>query len=140
MKYAPSKPPSECHSLAEIRTQIDQLDRGIIQALGERRRYVMAAGAFKTNPGEVAAPERVRAVQEERERWAEEEGLPRLASIANLMEVPSGGPTTVKGADWQRWRRRSAGRFRQPRRGLGGACEHVARKEAMPRAPGRSSM
>jgi isochorismate pyruvate lyase len=75
MKYAPSKPPSECHSLAEIRTQIDQIDRGIIQALGERRRYVMAAGAFKTNPGEVAAPERVRAILEERARWAEEEGL-----------------------------------------------------------------
>jgi len=62
------------HTLAEIRTQIDQIDRGIIQALGERERYVTAA-AFKTSPSEVAAPERVRAVLEERKRWAEEEGL-----------------------------------------------------------------
>jgi isochorismate pyruvate lyase len=68
-----SKPPSECRTLAEIRAPIDQIDRGIIQTLGERKRSVMAA-AFKTSPSEVAAPERVRALLEERERWAEEEG------------------------------------------------------------------
>lgn len=70
-----SKRPQECHTLADIRTEIDQIDRGIIRAIGERKQYVMAAAAFKTTPTEVAAPERFTAMLKMRRQWAEEEGL-----------------------------------------------------------------
>ena len=69
------KRPQECQSLAEIRTEIDRIDRAIIHAIGERRQYVLAATGFKTNPTEVAAPERFAAMLQVRRQWAELEGL-----------------------------------------------------------------
>ncbi len=69
------KRPEECHTLAEIRTEVDRIDREIIRAIGERKHYVIAAAAFKTNPTEVAAPERFAAMLQVRRQWAEEEGL-----------------------------------------------------------------
>ncbi len=71
----PPKRPEECRTLAEIRTEVDRIDREIIRAIGERKHYVIAAAAFKTNPTEVAAPERFAAMLQVRRQWAEEEGL-----------------------------------------------------------------
>ncbi|MBS1855644.1 MAG: chorismate mutase family protein [Acidobacteria bacterium] len=70
-----AKPPRECRTLAEIRQEIDRIDRGIIRAIGERKQYVMAAAAFKKNPAEVAAPERFAAMLAVRRQWAEEVGI-----------------------------------------------------------------
>lgn len=67
--------PEECSDLGEIRTEIDRIDRNVISALGERFQYVKAAAKFKSNRGEVAAPERVKAMLEQRRRWAEQAGL-----------------------------------------------------------------
>jgi isochorismate pyruvate lyase len=67
--------PQECLSLADIRREIDRIDRNIIRAIGERKQYVVAAAAFKTTPAEVAAPERFAAMLQARRQWAEEEGL-----------------------------------------------------------------
>jgi isochorismate pyruvate lyase len=69
------KRPEECRTLADIRGEIDRIDRDIIRAIGERRHYVVAAAAFKTSPGEVAARERFAAMLQTRRQWAEEEGL-----------------------------------------------------------------
>lgn len=69
------KHPQECHTLADIRTEIDRIDRDIIRAIGERKQYVIAAAAFKTTPSEVAAPERFTTMLQMRRRWAEEEAL-----------------------------------------------------------------
>lgn len=69
------KPPRECRTLAEIRQEIDRIDRGIVRAIGERKQYVMAAAAFKKNTAEVAAPERFAAMLAVRRQWAEEEGI-----------------------------------------------------------------
>lgn len=71
----PSKLPENCSSLADVRQEIDRIDRGIIAALGERKRFVMAALRFKTSPAAVAAPERVAAMLEARRQWAEQEGI-----------------------------------------------------------------
>ena len=54
----------------EIRAEIDRIDRDVIAALGERFQYVKAAAKFKSNRGEVAAPERVTAMLEHRRNWA----------------------------------------------------------------------
>lgn len=69
------KQPDECADLAEIRVEIDRIDRDVIATLGERFQYVKAAAKFKKNPGEVAAPERVTAMLEQRRKWATEAGL-----------------------------------------------------------------
>jgi isochorismate pyruvate lyase len=69
------KTPEECGDLGEIRAEIDRIDRDVIAALGERFRYVNAAAKFKSNRGEVAAPERVKAMLEQRRSWAEQAGL-----------------------------------------------------------------
>ena len=43
------KKPDECADLAEIRMEIDRIDRDVIAALGERFQYVKAAAKFKKN-------------------------------------------------------------------------------------------
>ncbi len=65
----------ECESLADIRREIDRIDRDIVRAIGERKQYVIAAAAFKNSATEVAAPERFAAMLAARRQWAEEEGL-----------------------------------------------------------------
>lgn len=69
------KKPHECADLAEIRVEIDRIDRHVIAALGERFQYVKAAAKFKNNRSEVAAPDRVIAMLEQRRKWAAEAGL-----------------------------------------------------------------
>lgn len=58
-----------------MREAIDGLDRGILDLLGQRARYVAAAARFKTDRQGVRAPERQRAMLARRRGWAEEEGL-----------------------------------------------------------------
>jgi isochorismate pyruvate lyase len=69
------KSPNNCQNIQEIRTEIDRIDRDIIQLLGNRFAYVKAAAKFKTDETSVKAPERFKAMLEQRRIWAEEEGL-----------------------------------------------------------------
>ncbi len=69
------KTPEQCENIAEIRTEIDRIDRNIVAALGERLKYVRAASQFKTSEASVRAVERVRNLLEHRRAWASEEGL-----------------------------------------------------------------
>lgn len=68
-------PPEDRESIEDVRRGIDALDREIIALIGRRSRYVRAAAAFKKDETAVRAPERQRAMLQERRRWAEEEGL-----------------------------------------------------------------
>ena len=61
--------------MADIRVEIDRLDRQVIALLGERFSYVKAASKFKTSETDVKAPERVQAMLQQRRAWAEEAGL-----------------------------------------------------------------
>ena len=69
------KPPEDCTSIADVRGAIDDLDRRIVRLIGQRARYVSVAAHFKTGEASVRAPERQKAMLEERRRWAEEEDL-----------------------------------------------------------------
>lgn len=69
------KPPEGCETIEDVRRGIDALDREVVALIGRRSRYVRAAAAFKKDEAAVRAPERQRAMLEERRRWAEEEGL-----------------------------------------------------------------
>ena len=63
-----------CDSLAEVRANIDRLDREIVPLLAERGRYVLEAARFKKDAGEVPAPARVEEVIGKVRRLAQEHG------------------------------------------------------------------
>ena len=69
------KLPDDCKNMADIRAEIDRLDRQVIALLGQRFVYVKAASKFKTSETTVKAPERFQAMLKQRRVWAEEEGL-----------------------------------------------------------------
>jgi len=69
------KTSDECENMADIRAEIDRLDRQVVALLGQRFAYVRAASKFKTSKTTVRAPERFQAMLKQRRIWAEEEGL-----------------------------------------------------------------
>ena len=75
MKYHNKVSPENCLDMADIRFEIDALDRDIIILLGKRFKYVTAASKFKTSEASVRAPHRFEAMLEQRRSWAAVEGL-----------------------------------------------------------------
>jgi isochorismate pyruvate lyase len=69
------KTPNQCKNMADIRAEIDRLDRQVVALLGQRFAYVKSASKFKTSEITVKAPERFNAMLGQRRVWAEEEGL-----------------------------------------------------------------
>ena len=65
----------ECQSLAEVREQIDQIDRQIVALLAQRSGYVRQAAHFKRTAADVAAPQRVEQVIERVRALATERGV-----------------------------------------------------------------
>ncbi|MCW5697973.1 MAG: chorismate mutase [Bauldia sp.] len=51
--------PADCTTKAEIRAEIDRLDRALVALLGERFAYVRRMAAVKQDPGEALDPDRV---------------------------------------------------------------------------------
>lgn len=75
MDAANQKEPDDCADMQDIRREIDCLDQMIIALLGKRFQYVRAAAKFKTSESSVRAPERFKAMLQQRRVWAEENGL-----------------------------------------------------------------
>ncbi|HEV3201218.1 MAG TPA: chorismate mutase [Bryobacteraceae bacterium] len=69
------KTPTDCNSLADVRSAIDHVDEQIVALLGLRADYVRSAARFKSSEAEVAAPERLAAMLQVRRAWAEREKL-----------------------------------------------------------------
>ena len=69
------KSPQQCQTLAEVRSEIDRLDRAIVRTISQRRQYVHAASRFKRSADEVHAQERQRLMLAARRSWAQEEGV-----------------------------------------------------------------
>ena len=65
-----------CESLAQVRENIDRIDRQILAAMAERGKYVAEAGRFKADPAAVSAPARVEAIIAKTRILAVEYGLP----------------------------------------------------------------
>jgi isochorismate pyruvate lyase len=70
-----TKSANNCENIAEIRTEIDAIDREIVSLIGRRFEYVKAASKFKTSETSVKAPERFKAMLAQRRVWAGEQGL-----------------------------------------------------------------
>jgi isochorismate pyruvate lyase len=56
--------------LVDVREEIDRIDGGIVALLSERAAFVKRAARFKTTDAEVAAPQRVSRMLEQRRQWA----------------------------------------------------------------------
>ena len=69
------KKPGECSSLEDIRYEIDLLDKEMVNLLGRRLGYVLAAAAFKKDEEDIPAPDRVRSMLAQRRTWARDCGL-----------------------------------------------------------------
>lgn len=70
----------QCSTLAEVRENIDRLDRRIIPLLAERAGYVAQAGALKQQKSQVVDHERIEAIISKVRHQAIEEGMdPDLA-------------------------------------------------------------
>ena len=73
--------PQDCQTLEEVRSEIDRLDKSIIEIISRRQEYVYAAAQFKSSAAEVHALERQRRMIESRRNWAESLGVdPDLAA------------------------------------------------------------
>ena len=55
----------KCNSLAEVRQQIDQIDRALIELIAARQVYVDQAVVFKSSRAEAPSPQRVEQVIEQ---------------------------------------------------------------------------
>ncbi|MFT6916566.1 MAG: isochorismate pyruvate lyase [Motiliproteus sp.] len=75
MEYKNDIKPENCTDMDEIRIEIDTMDQDIIAILGKRFEYVQAASKFKTSKTSVRAPERFKAMLEQRRAWATAAGL-----------------------------------------------------------------
>jgi isochorismate pyruvate lyase len=64
-----------CKTLAEVRDNIDRIDRDLVRLMAEREKYVAEAGRFKANPAAVSAPARVEQIIEKVKGIAREDGL-----------------------------------------------------------------
>ena len=62
--------PDECQNMTDIRREIDAIDHQVIKLWGQRKGYVQAASRFKTSANKVKAPERFKAMLEQRREWA----------------------------------------------------------------------
>jgi isochorismate pyruvate lyase len=65
-----------CATLAEVRANIDRIDRMLLAAMAERGRYVAEAGRFKKDPAAVSDPVRVQSIVARVGKLAEAKGLP----------------------------------------------------------------
>lgn len=64
-----------CNTLAEVRDNIDRIDRDIVKLMAERQKYVGEAGRFKKDPAAVSAPARVEAIIVKVKALAKDVGL-----------------------------------------------------------------
>jgi isochorismate pyruvate lyase len=62
-----------CETLAEVRTNIDRIDRVIVRLLADRQSFVHEAGRFKANPDAVDDPVRVAQIIEKLRGIAEQD-------------------------------------------------------------------
>ena len=64
-----------CRNLTDIRGAVNAIDRELIRLLVTRRRYALAALAFKPDRGSVAVPQHRKKIFAQRESWAVRAGL-----------------------------------------------------------------
>ena len=65
----------DCSTLAELRSEIDRIDRDLVRLIAERSSFVRRAAELKTSREEVLDPARIAAILADIKREAEKLGL-----------------------------------------------------------------
>ena len=94
-----------CASLAEVRDNIDRLDRQIVALMAERGKYVAEAGRFKADPAAVSAPARVEAIIAKVKTIAREDGLAESVAERSYRAMIA----AFEDYEREEWTRRNAG-------------------------------
>jgi isochorismate pyruvate lyase len=83
----PSVAPEHCASLAEVRSEIDVIDRQLVGLIARRSGYVSRAAAFKADSTAVRAPDRVAQVMAKATTLADAAGAPKpvVAAVFTAM-------------------------------------------------------
>lgn len=68
--------PEDCPTMTEVRTEIDRIDRALVDLLSERWGYVDRAWQLKSSPAEATVPWRIQEVIDKVRTHAEEGGMP----------------------------------------------------------------
>jgi len=71
----PATAPDHCRTMAEVRDEIDRLDRALVRLMAERQAYIEAAARIKDRESEVRLEWRVEDVVSKVLASAEREGL-----------------------------------------------------------------
>lgn len=70
------KAPQECNNIAEVRNEIDNIDKVIISLLSKRFEYVKEVVKYKSkDAASIEASERRQQMLAHRREWAEQNGL-----------------------------------------------------------------
>lgn len=67
----------KCHTMQEVRREIDRIDRALVKLLAERLTYIEQAGVIKGDRNTVRDEDRIEDVVEKVVREGEAQGLPR---------------------------------------------------------------
>ena len=94
-----------CASLAEVRDNIDRIDRQIVALMAEREKYVAEAGRFKADPAAVSAPARVEAIIAKVRAIAREDGLAESVAERSYRAMIA----AFEDCEREEWTRRNAG-------------------------------
>jgi isochorismate pyruvate lyase len=70
------RPAKDCASMEEVRAEIDRIDSGLVDLIGERFAYVDRAWQLKQSPAEARVPWRIQQVIEKVRARAADQGLP----------------------------------------------------------------
>lgn len=68
--------PQECTSMAEVREEIDRLDRELVDLISQRFGFVDRAWQLKANPADAYVPWRIQQVIDRVRAHATDKGLP----------------------------------------------------------------
>ncbi len=71
-----AKPPADCASMDEVRTEIDRIDAALVDLLAERWRYVDQAWRLKSGPGDAGVQWRNQQVIDKVRARARDGGVP----------------------------------------------------------------
>jgi len=94
-----------CASLAEVRDNIDRIDRRIVALMAEREKYVAEAGRFKADPAAVSAPARVEAIIAKVKAIASQDGLAESVAERSYRAMIA----AFEDYEREEWTRRNAG-------------------------------
>ncbi|GGY39776.1 chorismate mutase [Parvularcula lutaonensis] len=77
----------DCKTMSEVRTEIDRLDKALVDLLAERWTYVDRAWQLKNSPDEATVPWRIQEVVDKVRARAEEQSLPPALAEALWRQI-----------------------------------------------------